>query len=52
MLLEQDDDEEGLEAVPPEVEVEIDGTLGVSANGEQEARMCYEKRQMVWKVEK
>ena len=48
VLLEQDGGEEGPEVAPPEAEVEIDGAPGVSTNGEQEARMCYEKRQMVW----
>ena len=49
VLLEQDDDEEGLGAAPPEVETEIDGGPVVSTTGEQEVGMCYEKRQMVWK---
>ena len=49
MLLEQDDDEEGLEAAPPEAEAEADGGPVVPITGELEAKMCYEKRQMVWK---
>ena len=49
VLLEQDDDEEGLEAAPAEAEAEADDGPVVPTIGEQEARMCYEKRQMVWK---
>ena len=47
-LLEQDDDEEGLEAAPPEAD-EAEGDPVVTTTGEQEAKLCYEKRQMVWK---
>ena len=49
VLLEQDDDEEGLEAAPPEAETEIDGGPVLPTTGEQQAKTCYEKRQMVWK---
>ena len=48
VLLEQDEDEEELEAAPPEAE-EADEGLVVPSTAEQEAKMCYEKRQMVWK---
>ena len=48
VLLEQGDDEEELEAAPPEAEEAVEGPA-VPASGEQEAKMCYEKRQMVWK---
>ena len=49
VLLEQGDDEEELEAAPPEVETETDGGPVVSTTSELEAKLCYEKRQMVWK---
>jgi hypothetical protein len=48
VLLEQNDDEEELEAAPSEAEEAEEGPV-VPAIGEQEAKMCYEKRQMVWK---
>jgi hypothetical protein len=47
VLLEQLDDMEELEAATPEA-VEDEGPV-VTATGVQEAKMCYEKRQMVWK---
>ena len=49
VLLEQDDDEEEMEAAPPETEPEADGGPAVSTTGELVAKMCHEKRQMVWK---
>ena len=48
VLLEQDDDEEELEAAPSEAEEAEEGPV-VPTSGEQDAKMCYEKRQMVWK---
>ena len=45
MLLEQDGSEEELEAAPPEADEADDGPV-VLAVGEQEAKVCYEKRQM------
>ena len=48
-LLEQDDDEKGLEAAPPEAEAEAEDDPVVTTTGEQEAKLCYKKRQMVWK---
>ena len=48
MLLEQEDDEEELEAAPPEAE-EAEGNPVVPTSDERDAKMCYEKRQMVWK---
>ena len=47
MLLEQDDVVEELEAAIPEA-VEDEGPV-VPATGVQEAKMCYKKRQMIWK---
>ena len=43
VLLEQGDDDEELEAAPPEAEEAVKGPV-VPASGEQEAKMCYEKR--------
>ena len=48
-LLEQEEEEEELEVAPPEAEAEHEGGPVVAATGERESKLCYEKRQMVWK---
>jgi hypothetical protein len=48
VLLEQGDGEEELEAAPSEAEEAEEGPV-VPASVEQDAKMCYGKRQMVWK---
>ena len=47
-MLEEEEEEE-LEAAPPEAEAEHEGGPVVAATGERESKLCYEKRQMVWK---
>ena len=51
-LPEQEDDEEELEAASPEAEAGHEGRPVVTATvvaSERESKLCYEKRQMVWK---